>query len=394
MESQSITQFILKLINKLALIFRKEDKIFIFGHYGEKNTGDDALIYVLLQEIYKVYPNINCSIISSRELFVPPQTKDKIKIIKPSLIPVFREIMRSSIFIMGGGTQIYDYGKKFERLTVLSELLIITLWAKIFCDKIYFWNIGLESFKTTMGKFISKNICKLADFISVRDEYSCLILKDLGIKNIELSFDSAVLLPPLNNNKPRFNKIEIIGLSLLPFYEIYQDKPEIDSILTNQIACTLNEWLKQNSNNKLHLFIFKGKSRSDDHKITHDLKEKIENIEQLEIIEYKPNPLVTLREINKCDMFIGMRYHSCLFAYIVRAPLLIISYFHKCDALADEIILPKRAVILIEEVLNGKFGEIFSFVLNNKEDFIGSLPISKAKKKSIKGLNLMDIRRT
>lgn len=364
-----------------------ENRIFIFGHYGEKNTGDDAMIFVLLQELHKIYPKSNFSVISSRKFFFPPGIEDKIRLIKPVQINVFKEIMNSSIFIMGGGTQIYDYGRRLERFKTLSQMLIIIYWAKLFCENIYFLNIGVEPFKTTIRKFLSKRICKLADFISIRDKYSYLILEDMGIKKTLQSFDLSVLLSPFDSiNKFRSNKIEIVGMSILPFYEIYHNKKYLDYLIVDEIAISVNEWLKSNSKNKLHLFVFKGKSRSDDFNITNILKEKIENEEQVKIVPYENNPLKTLSQINNCDIFVGMRYHSCLFAYMTKTPLLVISYFQKCRALAEEIKLPNRAIIPINDILNGNFNKYFLDILENEESFIGSLPLSKAKKKAKIGL--------
>jgi polysaccharide pyruvyl transferase WcaK-like protein len=357
-----------------------ENKIFIFGHYGEKNTGDDAMLYVLLQQLHNIYPNTNFSIISPRELFVPKEVQDKIKIIKPKPFNVFKEIKESSIFVMGGGTQIYDYGNKFERSKVLLEVLILVIWAKIFCEKISFRNIGIEPFNTTFRKFLSKKICKLADFITVRDSLSYEILENIDVKKLERSFDLAVLLN--YNPLPKETKNNILGISLLPFYEIYHDKKELDQLVVKKIAASLNKWLKNSSKNKIRLFIFKGESRSDDLAITQFLKTKLINPEKVEIVPYNSNPMKTLSMFNECDMFIGMRYHSCLFAYATKTPLLIISYFQKCTALAEEIGLSERAVLNINEVLDGNFEEYFEDIQTNKDSFIAKLPISIAKKRA------------
>jgi len=356
-----------------------ENRIFIFGHYGEKNTGDDAMIYALLQELYNIYPNANFSIMSPREIFVPHQTVNKIKIVKPSIIPVFREIMRSSVFIMGGGTQIYDFGRRSERFKILSQMFLILIWAKIFCEKIYFLNIGIEPFKTTILKYLAKQICQLADFISVRDKNSYNILKNMGIHEVKNSFDLAVLLNYQNSSN---NKNNILGLSVLPFYEIYHNRRDLDNLMIGEIANKIDNWLQRDSRNKLHLFVFKGKSRADDYEISHMLKNKIKNVKQVKIIHYNPNPLKTISEVSKCTIFIGMRYHSCLFAYITKTPLLIIAYFQKCNSLAEEIKLPQKAIISIDNISNGRFEEYLNNMQHNPDDYTADLPIELAKKKA------------
>lgn len=357
-----------------------ENKIFIFGHYGEKNTGDDAMIYALLQELNKIYPNATFSIMSPRNIIVPPETKNKTIFINPSVIPVFKEILLSSVFIMGGGTQIYDYGRRIDRFKVLMQMLLIMIWAKIFCEKIYFLNIGIEPFKSIKLEYIGKFICQLADFISVRDKNSYDILKNFGIHNIKQSFDLAVLLPNINHKKYSSN---IMGVSILPFYEIYHNKKDLDNFIVEDIANKIDGWLQKDSCNRLHLFIFKGKSRSDDYEIINMFKNRIKHSNQVKIIPYNSNPLTTLYEVNKCSMFIGMRYHSCLFAYITNTPLLIISYFQKCNYLGEEINLNQKAIVNIENILDGNFGKYLNDMQLNQDDYIADLHIDLAKKKAV-----------
>lgn len=360
----------------------KTKKIFIFGHYGEKNTGDDAMIYALLQELNETFPLFDFSIMSPRKLFIPNIVKGRVKIIKPSFVPVFREIMHSSIFVMGGGTQIYDYGKKSERFKVLFQMLFIISWAKIFCSKIFFFNIGVEPFETIIRRFLSKRICKLADLISLRDNYSFNILKNMGIEKIKMSFDLAALLNPYWNIVTDKSEDKILGLSILPFYEIYHGKPNLDHKLVNEIAKSINELLTIYSDYSLFLFVFKGKSRSDDYNITHVLAEKIDKKDNLTIINYDPNPVKMLNAVKKCDIFIGMRYHSCLFAYITKKPLLIINYFQKCSALAVEIGLPEKTVISLNDILDGCFNERLKDIINNPDEYMPSLPVDEARKRA------------
>lgn len=368
-------------------MIKMKKNIFIFGHYGEKNTGDDAMIYALLSELHKIYPESNFSIISPRKLFVPPQTENRIKIVKPSPINVFKEIMSSYTFIMGGGTQIYDYGMTVERFKSLFQIFLMMILAKIFCEKIYFVNIGVEPFKTTVGKLLSKNICQLADFISVRDNDSYKVLKNIGIKHVKNSFDLAVLLDyqvKLNNNKNN-----ILGLSVLPFYGIYHNVNDLDKLIVDEIADKVSIWLKQDLRNKICLFIFKGKSRADDYEITYMLNKRLKNQKQVEIVHYSPNPFKTLSKIRECNFFIGMRYHSCLFAYLSGIPLMVITYFKKCESLAKEIKLTDDAFITPEEILEGKFEIYLKHLQENPDDFKSKLSIANSRKMSKSGLDML-----
>lgn len=367
-----------------------KQQIFIFGYYGWKNTGDDGMIYALLQELHILDPTATFAIFSQMPVMVPKETMNLVKFVRPIPQAVFREIMHSSIFIMGGGTQIYDYGSKTKRLKIMSEMLILLSWAKLFCKRIYLLGIGVEPLSTNWGRFLSKQMCWLADFVSVRDKLSYEILEPIGVKNkITLSFDLTALLQPLSiiNDNYSFKNIDtkILGVSILPFFEIYHGDTKKDRLFVNEIAKGLNYWLKKDPHNLIHLFVFKGKSKADDVLITEMLRKQLESPDRVKLIPYNSSPVGTLYQVARCQAFIGMRYHSCVFAYLTNTPLLIISYFQKCQAFAEDVGLSKHAVISLGDILTGKFETHIKKIQQNPDQFIATLPVDVAKRMAKKG---------
>jgi polysaccharide pyruvyl transferase WcaK-like protein len=370
-----------------------KQQFFIFGYYGWKNTGDDGMIYALLQGLHFSYPTATFAIFSQMPIVVPQETKNFVKFVRPTPQAVFREIMHSSIFIMGGGTQIYDYGGRMKRLKVMSEMFIMLLWAKLFRERIYLLGIGIEPLSTNWGKFLSKQICRLADFISVRDKPSYEILEGIGLKNkVTLSFDLTASLQPLStsNNESLVKNVDmkVLGISILPFFEIYHDDKEKDRLFVHEIAKGLNQWLKRDRQSRIYLFVFKGKSKADDILITEMLQKELNPSGQVRLIPYDPDPIKTLSQVAQCHAFIGMRYHSCVFAYLTNTPLLIINYFQKCQALAEDVGLPKHAVVSLEEILNGQFERYLKHLQEHPDDFVATLPVDMAKQMAKNGLML------
>lgn len=358
-------------------------QIFILGHYGWKNTGDDAMIYALLQELYLSYPKSTFAVFSPISIVVPTETKHLVKFVKPIPRIVFREIMKSKVFILGGGTHFYDYepGNKIKRMKIMLQMFIIILWAKLFCEKVCLVGIGIEPFSTKWGKTISIMMCKMADFISVRDTLSYNFLNEHGLgRKVTLSFDLAALLSvPSKCDYSKKNMDEkVLGVSILPFFEIYHYNKEEDCKFIDELCKSLNQWLKRNEHSKIYLFVFKGKSRSDDVLITEMLQKKIGDSEKVKIVTYNPNPIEMLCNVAQCHSFVGMRYHSCVFAYLTKTPLLIINYFQKCQALAEDIGLTKDAIVSIEDVLNGKFQGKLEKLQDSPDKFIAKLPIDTA----------------
>lgn len=364
-----------------------KQQFFIFGYYGWKNTGDDGMIYALLRELHFLYPAVTFAIFSQMPIVVPQEMKNLVKFVRPIPQTVFQEIVHSSVFIMGGGTQIYDHGSKVKRLKILSEMLLMLIWAKLFCKRIYFLNIGVEPFSTGWGRYLSKQMCRLADSISVRDTASYEILKGIGLEsNVTLSFDLTALLQPLSTGANRYlvknPDIKILGVSILPFFEIYHDDKEKDHSFVDGIAKGLNQWLKRDCQGMIHLFMFKGESKADDVAITDLLRKQLEPSERVKLVPYNPDPIETMSKVAQCHAFVGMRYHSCVFAYLTNTPLLIINYFQKCQALAEDIGLSEHAVISIEEILNGQFENYLKNMQDHPNEFVATLSVCAAKQRA------------
>lgn len=357
-------------------------QIIIYGHYGYKNTGDDAMLYILLKELYEIYPDYKFVIISPIVISVPPEIKSLIRFIKLSPFAVISEIMHSRIFLLGGGTHFHDLGNKIKPLRISFERYIIFLIARFFCDKVYLLGIGIEPINTFIGYFIIRQTIKLADFISVRDSLSYEIIKKMGLNNKSIkSFDLTALLPPtvFRSSSIDINK-RILGISILPFFEIYYNDSKRDFFMINEIAKGLNYWLQCDSQNYIFLFIFKGKSIEDDVQITQMLQKKLTPPNRVVLISYSSNPQHMFYKVSQCSAFIGMRYHACMFAYLNDVPMLIISYFEKCRALAEDIGLSEDSIISIQKIMDGHFEKCIHNLYDHPENFRSKLPIIEAKK--------------
>ena len=373
----------------------KKKRFFIFGHYGWKNTGDDAMLYALVQELYILYPRAELVVSSWSHTVLPPCANDKVRFVKRAPIPVLWEIIKSfaksSTFIVGGGTIIHDYGNRIRNVIALVEFFILLLIAKVFGNKVYLIGVGIGPISTAWGRTLTRLICRLADFITVRDKASYKILEALGLANkVELSFDLAAILAPLQKTytdgvREDINT-KILGISVTPVFEIYYGNKEKDVLIINEIAKHLNQWLNTMPQLQVYLFIFKDKPRNDDVRVTKLLKEQLQPSERVRIIPYNPDPIKTLDRVAQCSAFIGMKYHSCLFAYLNNIPLLVIDYHPKCCALAEEIGLPKHAVISLEEILNGQFERYLKYLQEHPRDFVATLPVNTAKQMAKKNL--------
>jgi polysaccharide pyruvyl transferase WcaK-like protein len=363
-------------------------RFIIYGYYGWHNSGDDAMLYALLRELHVRFPRSTFTVPTRAPVTIPEGLDEFVSLTELKPWTVLREIMRSSVFVIGGGTHFpIERGFLIKRLAVLTGLLTMITWAKVFGNRICLIGIGVEPAQTIWGKSLSKCILRLADFISVRDTATFELVKSMGFERKSvLSFDLSALLVGSPVSSPHSDcQIRVltdkecsptkIGVSILPFFEIYTGDKDRDKLLVHRVAEALNKWLEKDTKNTVCLFTVKGSSKQDDVLITDLLRANLRPPGRVRLVPYNSDPREVLYHVGRCDAFIGMRYHSCVFAYLSRLPLLIINYFNKCQALGEDIKLPHDALITPDEVLEGVLDEKLTELYTRPNHFIAELPI-------------------
>jgi len=170
--------------------------IVISGYYGQLNTGDEAILRVLIDRLreYERQENedLNVVVLSSR-----PQLTSKIysvdSVNRKKIWEVVKTIKRCDIFISGGGSLFQNETSNRSLYYYLFQILV----AKLFGKKVFIFSQGIGPIKRWYNILLFKHVIKLADYITVRDYDSFDLLHRLKLKNkIDLSADPAFLLNP------------------------------------------------------------------------------------------------------------------------------------------------------------------------------------------------------
>lgn len=290
-------------------------KIFIFGYYGFKNCGDDAILESIIQNLKTMKLDAEISALT----YDAKYTRDAHKIntvSRSKIIDIIRNIKNCDLLISGGGSLLQDVTSSRSLLFYLSLIFI----AKIFNKKVMFYCNGYGPVRKRINKFLIKKIIKNVDLITLRDEESYKELKKLGItKNVMVAADAAFTMEPAEEE--RVNEIaeienicedeDVIAISVRRWTD--------DDTTKNVISKTIDYLVKENK--KIVLIPMK---YPDDVEISLEIKEMCES--NPHVIENQYSPKEVLGLMKKFKMLIGIRLHALIFAAIAGVPVVGIEY--------------------------------------------------------------------
>lgn len=302
--------------------------ILISGYYGFKNSGDDALLLAIINDL-KEYKNDIKPIVLSRS---PKETQAiyKVKAVnRLNPISVIFNIMKCRLLISGGGTLIQD---RTSTKSLMYYLTIIKI-AHFFGKKIMLYSNGIgpirEEHRRVAGKILNN-----VDIITLRDKASFSEIKRLGINNpkIILTADPAFSLEC--DNKSR-------GELLLKKYGIEKnDKKVCISIrdwkglkpdFCEEMAKTADYLVQKLDCKVIFLPMQPSKDLAISKKVSEIMKEKSVCIDkQTDVYDM-------LAIINEADMCIGMRLHSLIYSASAAIPVIGLVYDPKIAGFMDYI---------------------------------------------------------
>jgi polysaccharide pyruvyl transferase CsaB len=312
-------------------------KIVISGYYGFRNSGDEAVLQSILNALQKQSQALGISI-EPIVLSIDPEwtsaTYGVKSVHRMKLVEVRQAIYESAGLISGGGSLLQDVtGSK----SIPYYLGIIKL-AQWMGRPTFIYAQGIGPVNRKLFHPLIKSVFRKCTYISVRDEQSRELLLSMGLeqKNIEVVPDPVMGLSlpedadASTQSSELSNSLPVIGISVR-YWEL--DRRELEALTQGLI--------KANREIPLHLRFLPFHIPSDNEAsryVMEKLKGSItEHGGQVSICEDAIHPQQMLREVGQCDVLIGMRLHSLIYAAGRRVPLIGISYDPKIDHFLDRI---------------------------------------------------------
>lgn len=305
-------------------------KIVISGFYGFGNTGDEAILKAIIDNLRTELPNSAITVFS----FSPEQTAKTygVKSIyrgwRRHNKKKIRALRNADLLVSGGGGLLQDaYPTRFL-FGPLPYYLLIVFLAKLCRTKIMFFSQGIGPVDTTWGKILMKTFANMADFITVRDEHSKQLLRQLGVTKPETVVTADIVFAFQHkeddaciNSLPLRGNEQLVAVSVRPWFH-HRDYYE-------KIAKAL-DWLIELESITPIFVPMEGH---------HDVNASEQVVSQMvygsscHILGPNFTPNQYLHFISHCRLTIGMRLHSLIFSALAGIPHIGLSYDRKVESL-------------------------------------------------------------
>ena len=177
------------------------DGVVICGAYGKGNSGDNAILNAIVEQLHHIDPDLPITALSRD----PMETKLCAGIDAVYTFSVFkigRLLRRTKLYISGGGTLMQD---ATSTRSLLYYLFSIRQAHRRGC-KVMLYGCGIGPIsKERNQKRTAKVLNRYVNIISVRDRYSIDTLEQLGVTEpeIHLNADPALLIDPPDTDELR-----------------------------------------------------------------------------------------------------------------------------------------------------------------------------------------------
>ena len=179
----------------------------VSGWYGHGNSGDEAILIVLLQqlarlnihrtyvltsrpdEVTRIHGHLGATGVRDFEMVGQLGLQN---LLRGCLGPKLRLLRGAKVFILGGGSLLRDNTTWRNLWRLVDDVFL----ARLFGVPVFFYALGIGPFRSWAGKRIIALAARCAQTITVREEASAALLRRLGIKaeRITVVTDPAFLL--------------------------------------------------------------------------------------------------------------------------------------------------------------------------------------------------------
>lgn len=303
-------------------------RVLITGYLGFGNFGDEALLYVLINDLIKVgFKKEDITVISNNPALT--RTTYKVNSINRwNIVSFFNALLNHSSIIFIGGL--------FQDKTSFSSLIYYTsqiLLASILQKEVVLYAVGIGPLQRKISQLLFKATANLASLVTVRDEESAQLFSNK--KNIIVTCDPVWSLKVDYSFQDKIRTVNwqfpIIGVSVRN--DKYLRAHHINNIAEklSKILASMKEWQ----------IVLLPCMESEDLPILYELQDLVSRRSAT------PNRVITIDNLAEfpipqqagilasCEVMIAMRYHALLVSIANEKPVFGLIYDQKVKSLIE-----------------------------------------------------------
>lgn len=310
---------------------QKNNRILVSGYFGYNNIGDEAILKGLIDGILAKDPEVEIVVLSKN----PDWTKKKYNVEavnRSNIIDIVKAIKSCDMIVSGGGSLLQDVTSRKSIIYYLGILKMGMLFGK----KTFIYSQGIGPVNCKRNRILTRKLLNKVDFINVRDNQSKRVLQDLGVNREVLVTTDTVF----GINKPS----GLDGFEILEKLNVRKDKINLAvnvidwknyrNSTVKEIERAIAKVLDLKDVNIILIPFYYHRDLDIESEIYDNLKEKYDNIylvkEYLHIKRY-------LSLMKNMDIMLSMRLHGLIFATLMGAYPIGISYDPKIDGFMKEL---------------------------------------------------------
>ncbi len=339
----------------LARLIPPSGTVLLVGNYGNRNLGDETILWVILHYVNNVLRREATFIVPSRQpaevgRFLGQEREALRPCDVTNLRDVFRHLRCSDLVLIGGGGIFSAYTGPLARAVPLLAILARMLGKRVAYFGLGFYDTTPRWLRALVNlSFLFANLIVLRDRHSIRSLWSplrhtphtilgrdpVLYLEEAIVQKASspLPTDDALDAVAARLHAWRIQGHPIMALSLKPT----RDRGVNEHLLT-EVAGTLREGERRGARFALFPFAMTSTWYEDDLMFLTALAERANLAPDSFLVVPHSHPLRwvdLLRE--ECDWMIAMRYHAQVFAHLARVPFYAIMYERKNEEFLREL---------------------------------------------------------
>lgn len=303
------------------------NEILISGYYGFKNSGDDALLLSIIEDLKQHRLGDQVVVLSAN-----PDETAKIygvrSIKRTNPFRVLQHMLRSKLLISGGGTLIQDGTSTKSLLYYLA----IIMTARMTGTKVMLYSNGIGPLKKGANRKRTKRVLNRVQLITLRDKASKKVLDEIGVTKpkIVITADPAFLLASsplamgrhfiINSGAPAGKKY--LGISIRQWKNLPAD-------FTDTIAAAADYAADQYD----FYPVFMPMQPKKDYHICVNVMNKMKNGASVISGDVPIHDMLSI--VANMTMCIGMRLHTLIYAAAMSVPIIGLVYDPKVSGFME-----------------------------------------------------------